>query len=149
MTLAKSITFGKKKHIMSLMFSLLPLCHGLCCSAKYTIIDSSASNSRNPTTSDPLSRLTLATGRHLSDFYIASRASVEFRLLSLLSFKNRILNPPPHKSKNPLVKASGESKLYANSPNPACCAVNTPSDCTPPNRRYIRTAIKNLCDNRI
>ena len=66
---------GKKKRSSPLAFSLHPLCHGLCGSAKYTGASSCSSNSRNSANSEPLSSDRLWTGLSLSASRIASLVS--------------------------------------------------------------------------
>ena len=62
---------GKKYRSSPLAFSLQPLCHGLCGSAKYTGALSCSSNSRNSANSDPLSRDKLFIGLSFSASTIA------------------------------------------------------------------------------
>ena len=62
---------GKKYRSSPLAFSLQPLCHGLCGSAKYTGALSCSSNSRNSANSDPLSSDKLFIGLSFSASTIA------------------------------------------------------------------------------
>ena len=62
---------GKKYRSSPLAFSLQPLCHGLCGSAKKMGALSCSSNSRSSANSDPLSRDRLFTGLSFSASTIA------------------------------------------------------------------------------
>lgn len=89
-TVRKSKPLGKKNRIISLVFSFVPRCQGLCGSAKNTSVFRVFSNSRNSENSDPLSKLILLTGDPDKSFSITWRVSVASRFCNKPIRRNRL-----------------------------------------------------------